>query len=97
MKRKKPAINVCVGGYDCTGDANWSVADFRAVAKVFLRAAEALEARMHGCIEDEGETASIGLDFGGPFTEEEGLPRIALEQAADGTRCNDAVQRPRAK
>jgi hypothetical protein len=74
--RKKPSINVSVGGQDCTGNGKWTAKDFRTVAKVFLRAADALESKRHGCIEDDEETASIGLDFGGPFTEKEGLPRI---------------------
>ncbi len=74
---KQPDICVIVGHQDCTGDGKWTAEDFRAVSKVFLKAAECLEKKIHGCIEDEEETASIGIDFGGPFSEATGLPRIA--------------------
>jgi hypothetical protein len=81
-KTKKPAINISVGGQDCTGNGKWSAKDLRIVSNVFWQASEALEKKEHGCVEDEMELASIGIDFGLDFDEENGLPRLE-------TRCNE--------
>ena len=74
--KKKPDVAVTVGGYDCTGNSKtWTPRDLRRVGQVFLEAAEALENKQHGCIEEKG-LVYIGFDFGGPFDEEKGLPKL---------------------
>jgi hypothetical protein len=73
--KKKPDISVSVGGYDCTGDGKWTVEDFYAVAAAFTDAARALEKKAHGQIDEDG-LVNIGLDFGGPFNEKTGLPKL---------------------
>jgi hypothetical protein len=73
--KKKPDISVSVGGYDCTGDGKWTPEDFYAVAAAFVDAGRALEKKTHGAIDEPG-LVNIGLDFGGPFDEKNGLPQL---------------------
>lgn len=73
--KKKPDVNVSVAGQDCSADGDWSAKELRAVATVFIRAAEAVEKKQHGCVEND--VAHIGVDFGLEFDEKKGLPPLS--------------------
>lgn len=79
--KKYPEVSISVNGSDCTGiiDSRQKVqaAELLAIAKTFVRAAEAITEREHGTVECEKNLASIGVDFGGLYNEETGLPVIA--------------------
>ena len=70
----KKDISVSVTGQDC-GNHRWTAQELRKVAAVFAEAADALEHRKHGYIEERG-LVHIGIDLGGPFSEKTGLPPI---------------------
>jgi hypothetical protein len=78
MGKSKPEVCVSVNGQDCTGDIkSWTAKDFRALARAFEDAAFAIERKVHGCIDEEG--VHIGIDFGGVFDDDNGLPAIDRE------------------
>lgn len=74
--KNKPEVCVSVGGYDCTGTGDWTADELRRVARIFLEAAVAIDTRTHGTIDDPDNLVSIGIDCGGPFDDETGLPAI---------------------
>lgn len=81
MKRRKLEVSVSVFWQDC-GDSlrNGTIHDYdlQAIGETFLRAAEAIRNGEHGTVECGNDSmASIGIDRGGPYHEELGLPVIA--------------------
>ena len=76
--KKRPEITLSVGGYDCSGDSNWTSHELRIVAAYLLRAAEAIDKKEHGCLEAPKNLVHIGIDFGGPFDEDKGLPKLKM-------------------
>jgi hypothetical protein len=48
--RTQATVNVAVRFEDCTGDGQWTAEEFRAAAKVFLKATDELEKGTHGCL-----------------------------------------------
>jgi len=75
---KTPEISLTVNGYDCTGmSTGFSSRDLRLIGKTFLIAADMADRKMHGSVECVKNLASIGIDFGGKFSQKSGLPVIA--------------------
>ena len=77
--RKHPEVTVSVFGQDCSPSRTCTAQELRDIGALFARAAEAIDNQEHGRLENN--RAHIGLDFGGPFDEVEGLPELPLERA----------------
>ena len=82
MKRK-PEISISVNAYDCSGMRDGhgtflavdpTADELLAIAKVFVRASEAILNHEHGTVNCERNLASVGIDWGGPYDEKTGLP-----------------------
>lgn len=93
---KKPDVSVTVGGYDCTGVGDWTAKELRLIGRIFLAAALAIEEKKHGALESKGggKLVHVGIDFGGPFDDETGLPRLNLNYWLDRSllqECRDEL------
>lgn len=103
--KKFPEVGISVNAQDCSGiigsgplGRHVTAEQLEAIAQTFLCAAAALRKRHHGTINCQNNLASIGIDFGGPFDEEKGLPVIGKikisknrSTAARGTNHQSAV------
>jgi len=80
-RRKQPQVTVIVLAQDCLSDRGsyLSPEECEAIAEVFSSAAQAIREGKHGavsCVVDGEILAEVGIDNGGHFDYDKGLPVI---------------------